>query len=35
MTVCPRCAGTIVGVIDHPKKRLAAEEALRDADATG
>ncbi|MCB9748720.1 MAG: hypothetical protein H6713_01810 [Myxococcales bacterium] len=28
-TSCPRCGGDIVGVIDHPKKRLAAEEALR------
>ncbi len=30
---CPRCGGDIVGVIDHPKKRLAAEEALRLAQA--
>jgi hypothetical protein len=26
MEVCPTCAGTIAWVIDHPKKRLAAEE---------
>jgi len=26
-TVCPRCGGTIVGNIKHPKERLAAEEA--------
>ncbi|MEM6291477.1 MAG: zinc ribbon domain-containing protein [Myxococcota bacterium] len=26
--VCPRCGGTISGVISHPKERLAAEEAL-------
>ena len=26
-TVCPRCGGTIVGDIGHPKERLAAEEA--------
>lgn len=25
---CPRCGGTIMGVIGHPKERLAAEEAL-------
>lgn len=28
MKVCPRCGGTIMGVIGHPKERLAAEEAL-------
>lgn len=28
MTVCPRCGGTIMGVIHHPRERLAAEEAL-------
>lgn len=28
MEVCPRCGGTIMGVIHHPKERLAAEEAL-------
>lgn len=28
MTECPRCGGTIVGVIHHPRERLAAEEAL-------
>ncbi len=28
-THCPRCGGTVSGVISHPKKRLAAEEALR------
>ena len=27
--VCPRCGGTVRGVIGHPKERLAAEEALR------
>lgn len=27
-TVCPRCGGTIMGVIHHPRERLAAEEAL-------
>jgi hypothetical protein len=27
MTVCPRCGGTIMGVIHHPRERLAAEEA--------
>lgn len=26
-TTCPRCGGQIVGVIAHPKERLAAEEA--------
>lgn len=28
MTACPRCGGTIMGVIHHPRERLAAEEAL-------
>jgi hypothetical protein len=28
MTHCPLCGGTIMGVIHHPKERLAAEEAL-------
>lgn len=28
MKVCPRCGGTIAGVIHHPRERLAAEEAL-------
>ncbi len=28
MKVCPRCGGTIMGVIHHPRERLAAEEAL-------
>jgi len=28
MEVCPRCGGTIRGVIHHPRERLAAEEAL-------
>ena len=28
MTVCPRCGGTVAGVIGHPKERLAAEDAL-------
>jgi hypothetical protein len=27
-TVCPRCGGSIMGVIHHPRERLAAEEAL-------
>lgn len=27
-STCPRCGGTIAGVIAHPKERLAAEEAL-------
>jgi hypothetical protein len=27
-TVCPRCGGTVSGVIHHPRERLAAEEAL-------
>jgi hypothetical protein len=35
MTVCPRCGGTIVGAIKNPKERLAAEEALRRAEADG
>jgi len=26
--VCPRCGGSVMGVINHPKERLAAEEAL-------
>jgi hypothetical protein len=26
--VCPRCGGTVAGVIHHPRERLAAEEAL-------
>lgn len=29
--VCPRCGGTVMGVIAHPKERLAAEEALQGA----
>lgn len=28
LTECPRCGGTIMGVIHHPRERLAAEEAL-------
>jgi hypothetical protein len=28
-TVCPRCGGDVMGVIGHPRERLAAEEALR------
>ncbi|MEM7154298.1 MAG: hypothetical protein AAF799_15740 [Myxococcota bacterium] len=28
METCPRCGGTVMGVIHHPKERLAAEEAL-------
>jgi hypothetical protein len=28
-TICPRCKGTIMGVIHHPRERLAAEEALK------
>lgn len=36
MSVCPRCGGTIMGVIHHPRERLAAEEALaRKQDAAG
>lgn len=31
-TKCPRCGGTIAGVIGHPKERLAAEEALSSKD---
>ncbi len=27
-TECPRCGGTVMGVIHHPRERLAAEEAL-------
>jgi hypothetical protein len=27
LRVCPRCGGDVVGVIKHPKERLAAEEA--------
>jgi hypothetical protein len=27
-TTCPRCGGTIAGVIHHPRERLAAEDAL-------
>ena len=30
--VCPRCGGTVRGVIAHPKERLAAEEALAKKD---
>lgn len=30
MTECPRCGGTIRGVISNAKERLAAEEALED-----
>ncbi|MCY1007443.1 hypothetical protein OV079_18180 [Nannocystis pusilla] len=29
--VCPRCGGDVVGVIHHPRERLAAEEAWRRA----
>ncbi|MDC0715388.1 hypothetical protein [Nannocystis bainbridge] len=29
--VCPRCRGDVVGVIHHPRERLAAEEAWRRA----
>lgn len=29
--VCPRCGGTVVGTIKHPRERLAAEEAWRRA----
>jgi hypothetical protein len=29
MTICPRCGGSVMGVIKHPRERLAAEEALR------
>ncbi|MGB1013564.1 MAG: hypothetical protein ACPG4T_05475 [Nannocystaceae bacterium] len=32
MESCPRCGGIVRGVIRHPRERLAAEEALRDAD---
>ncbi len=40
MTNCPRCGGTIRGVIHNPRERLAAEEALREqsqdaSDASG
>jgi hypothetical protein len=28
MGTCPRCRGTIAGVIHHPRERLAAEDAL-------
>ncbi len=35
MTTCPRCGGTIRGVIKNPRERLAAEEALRDQQAAG
>lgn len=28
-SVCPRCQGTVVGAIHHPRERLAAEEAWR------
>ncbi len=28
METCPRCGGTVKGVISHPRERLAAEEAL-------
>jgi hypothetical protein len=30
-TACPRCGGMVVGVIKHPRERLAAEEAWRRA----
>lgn len=30
-TVCPRCRGLVVGVIHHPRERLAAEDAWRRA----
>ncbi len=33
MKVCPRCGGTVMGVISHPKERLAAEEELARGDA--
>ena len=29
MTTCPRCGGEVAGVINHPRERLAAEEALK------
>lgn len=29
LTACPRCGGAIVGVIHHPRERLAAEETWR------
>lgn len=32
--VCGRCGGTVMGVIHHPKERLAAEEALTTAPKT-
>jgi hypothetical protein len=34
METCPRCGGTIMGVIHHPRERLAAEEALARKTAT-
>jgi hypothetical protein len=33
MQECPRCSGNIVGVIKHPRDRLAAEEAWRNEQA--
>ena len=32
MKVCPTCAGSVSGVIDHPKKRLAAEEEWEESE---
>jgi len=32
-TTCPRCGGTVAGVIRHPKERLAAAEALERSQA--
>jgi hypothetical protein len=34
-SACPHCGGDIVGVIKHPKERLAAEEEYRQSLATG
>ncbi len=31
-TICPLCQGRVMGVIDDPKKRLAAEEALTESE---
>jgi len=33
MTICPRCGGSVMGAIKHPRERLAAEEALREKGA--
>jgi hypothetical protein len=32
MQTCPRCGGTVRGVIHHPRERLAAEDALGSPD---